>query len=513
MDRKFTDKFVELCNKLLELGQEVNSRRKKLKDFDKPKEQLAKLLESRFNIEYEVTIMTNDLVLATMPPVSSMGSGITDLNYKQLAQFYDDKDFENLLRNNDKVLKNDEGYYLDYKNKEIIYKGKNKLKAMIFINPMKLSLIGFTGQELAATLLHETGHDFEFIRYNSYFSRKAEHLLDDIAKSLGEENALDKVVEIIIKNTGDKSDINELDLKDKIELIVDAPSKLFEISEEEYFTRFNVSDPAAVGKEFETMADKFVTDFNLAHFLPSALNKMMAFYNSSAKSFAHTLEPYLFKLVAETTLRQTQNPFVAGLIAGYATMIFFLFIYKPLFEQTFGNLDNKTKEIIAVLIEAFSRLMLIRNYLILTKNVLTMSFTPCTTSTIIFGAVGVIANYYTNYKESGGIDTFPYENDYDRIDSIKRNIIAKLKEVKDPEVKKEFLEQIKQIDKEKEKMKRILGNVNTVSIFPTWVPVVDMFRDPNSLNPIYILNKTVRQHINNELYVQSAKIELDIGGK
>ena len=513
MDKNFIDKFIGLCNKLLEVGQEINSRRKKVKDLDKPKEQIAKLLESRFNIKYEVIISFSDLILATMPPVSSMGSSITYLNYKELIQFYNNENLEDLLKNNDKVLKDDEGYYLDYKNKEIIYKGKNKLKAIIYVNPMKLSLIGFNGRELAAALLHEVGHDFEFIRYNSYFSRKAEHLLDDISKALNEENTLDKIVEVIVKNTGDKVDVSELDLKDKIEIIVDAPSKLFKISEEEYFTRFNMSDPAAVGKEFETMADKFVTDFGLAHFLPPALNKMMAFYNSSAKSYAHTLEPYLFKLTAITMLKQTRNSFISGFIAYYAIIIFFYFIYKPIFEQVFGNLDNNTKEIIAVLIEAFSRLMLIRNYLIIIEEILTMSLTPCTTVTMIFGIVGVINNYYTNYKESGGVNIFPYENDYDRIDSIKRNIIGKLKEVKDPEVKKEFLEQIKQIDKETEKMKRILGNVKTLSIIPTLVPVVDMFRDPNSLNPIYILNKTIRQHINNELYVQSAKIELDIGGK
>ena len=38
MSKNFTDKFIGLCDKLLEVGQEINSRRKKVKDLDKPKE-------------------------------------------------------------------------------------------------------------------------------------------------------------------------------------------------------------------------------------------------------------------------------------------------------------------------------------------------------------------------------------------------------------------------------------------------------------------------------------------
>ena len=505
-DKAFVDKLTDLCEEILLIGNFILSRKKKEKDLEKPFKELASILEKRFNIKYEVV---NEGLLATMPSFGSDNSAVDNNDIKEYLQHFPVADLIDLLSSNDKVMKEDAGFYIDDKNKEIIYKGKNKFTAILYIGVTNLVKIGLTGNELAAAILHEIGHDFEYLRYKIYFARKAEHLIDEIRTAMKTDNPLDNIVDVVVKETDSKVDINELSLKDKITILIEAPSNLYKFSQETYFKRLNMSDKAVTNKEFETVADRFVSNFNLEHYLASGLNKINIVFNTNKKSYQMLVGPVIYVGLFEILMEDVQDPVTAGFIAGYSTILFYIFIYQPLFNTVFGKLDNKTKQTIAILIETFARLVLILNYLIMIGMLTEMIITPELIMTVMGGIVGLINNYYANYRESDTIPMSNYENMDERIDSVKRNLISKLKNVKDPKIKRDILKQIDFVNEQLKEVKKITNKINTNDVIPALVPVINIFKDPNSINPIYVLNNIISKHINNDLYVSAAKLELN----
>jgi len=509
MNKNFKDNLISLCGEILEIGMKIDTGKAREKDLDKPFDKLKKLLEHRFNIKYEIE---TGILLATYPPMTSMGSAIDNIDYKEIIQMFEIKELEHLLTSNDKVLKDDNGFYIDYKNKEIIYKGKNKFNAVLFISPVDLVRCGINADELAAALLHEIGHDFEYLRFKEYFTKKAEHLIDDIRKALKSDNALDKITEVVIKESKEKIEIDELSTIDKLTIIINAPNTIYDISQQEYFTRYKLSDPAAIGKENETEADRFVTDFGLAHFLPSGLNKLHVFYNTSKIFYNRAITPLIEPYVVKAVMNNPGKEIFVMLSIAIGLLLFYKFIYLPIFEKMFGKVDTKSQEFLYKMLIMYSKLILISNYLLMLNNVLNLTLCPLTTQTLINGVIGIFINYYNNYREEGGSSVFIYESDVNRIDSIKRNLISKLKEVDNLQVKKEILKQIEYVDKELEKAKKLFGDLDTEPAGPNLVPTIMMFKDMNILNPIYVLNKIIRNHVNNDLYVTSVKLELDSRG-
>ena len=510
-NKQFTSKLINICKEILEAGNEVQFHGKNVRIYERPFKELADLLESRFNIKYEV-IESKSTILATYPPFNSVGSAITSLNYKEIIREIDDENLTDLLKKNDKVFKEDLGFYIDYKNLEIIYKGKNKFNATIIINPGSLVSIGANEQELAAMLLHEVGHDFEFLRYEIYLTRKGQQLLDEINKSLKEEKSLDKIIEIIYKFENKSVDVEELSLPEKLEIIFTAPSKLFEVTSKEYFERFNLSNNIVTGKEFENMADRFVKNFDLSHFLPSGLNKIMMYYRTRENIYGLTIGKFLLKKAVRQIM--ISESFIKGFMIalGFRIVAFLIynFIYVPIYDTLIGDMDSKKKESFETFIRVITRFYALYIFIIQLLTLPELISSPVFFAIIVGNMINpVIKDYIANYREKDTKALFPYEDPVKRIEAIKRDLISELKEIDDVKTKKEILEKINTVEKELKKTKQLLGRtvieVSRLGI----ITIPYSLSDPNSLNPMYVLTNLINEHVNNDLYVRSAELEIN----
>ena len=497
-DVVFTDKLVKICDDLLLTGHKKNH-----KKIDKLYKELALLLEERFNIKYEIY---TGLVLATLPPASSIGSAITDYNYKELVEASDYTDLMRFMENNNKVLDIDAGFYINYKNKTIEYKGKHKFTAHVYMEPIKLAQMGINGHEFAAALLHEIGHDFEFLRYAIYTTRKAEKLITNIREAIHKKSSLDKLIEITVKEVHEEQiNIEDMDLEDKLKVLVKVPEKLFEFGSDVYSKRLNLGNTVVAGKEFEMLADDFVQYFNMEHFLPSGLNKMNIYFTTLGKSSIMTYSAFVKSLIDKEIFNGFDD-FVKFIIAILVYLIFMNIIYPAIFNIVYPVLGDKTREFLGKVMSGLSNLYIGYNiietlYYIRYASPLSLGLT------VLSPVVTLIKDYSINYQEKESMTVFPYENDIDRYKAIKQNLINKIKNERDPEIKKIVLNKINMVDKEIKKAQQILTKYQLVSVIPGGSFALE-HRDGNYLNPIYMLTSIIRTHMNNDLYISAAKLDL-----
>ena len=498
-DSAFTDKLAEICDNLLVAGHKKNQ-----KKLDKLYTQLADLLEKRFNIRYEVH---TGMLLATIPPISSVGSAITDLNYKSLIEAHGDEDLIKFMEENNNVFNIDNGFYLDYKNKRIEYKGKNKFKAYLYIEPIKLALVGLTGHEFASALLHEIGHDFEFLRYTIYTTRKAEKLITSIREAVHDKSSLDKLIEVITKEVDvEHGEIENMDLGDKLQVVLKVPEKIFEFKNGVYNTKMNLGNSAVSGKEFEMLADDFVQYFNVEHFLPGGLNKINVYYRTLSQTSMMIYMGFLQDRISDQ-LFSGWGAFTRQLVIQLLYILFVSFIYSPLYDLLYPILGQKTRNFVAKFITGLVNLYTAYDLLIILSGIMQNKATMELYGFGFMVTLSAVKDYIINYREQNSITVFPYENDIDRYKAIKQNLIAKIKKSKDPKTKKIVLDKITMVDKEIKQAQIILTKYSLTKVLPSMIGPLE-HRDANYLNPMYTLTAVIREHINNNLYVSAAKLDL-----
>ena len=496
----FTDKLVKVCDNLLLAGHKQNH-----KKMDKLYKELALLLEERFNIRYEVH---TGMLLATIPPISSVGTAIADLNYKSLVEASNDEDLIKFMEDNNKVFDIDSGFYLDYKNKTIEYKGKNKFKAYIYIEPIKLARVGLTGHEFASALLHEVGHDFEFLRYTIYTTRKAEKLITNIREAVHEKASIDKLIEIITKEVNIEHDeIENMDLIDKIQVVLKVPEKIFEFNSGVYSTKMNLGNTVVSGKEFEMLADDFVRYFNMEHFLPGGLNKINIYYKTLSQTSMIIYMGFLQDKIAAQLFSAGWGSFVTQLTLQLLYILFLSFIYSPLYDLLYPILGQKTRIFIAKFITGLVNLYTGYDLLIILVGLMQNKVTLQLYGFGIMATLSAVRDYFINYREKDSITVFPYENSIDRYKAIKQNLIDKIKKSKDLETKKIILDKITMVDKEIKQAQLILTKYSLTKVLPNMMAPLD-HRDGNYLNPIYTLTAAIREHMNNDLYIGAAKLDI-----
>jgi len=503
-DKEFIKKLVNTCSDILLAGHKVSYGKAKGNVYRKPFETLAGLLEERFNIRYAII---NGGLLATVPPISSVGSAITDLNYKKYIQEWDWEDGAEMIKNNDKVFTIDLGFYIDYKNKEIIYKGKNKFEAEVYISPKELSEIGLTPQEFAAALLHEIGHDFEFLRYTIYKTHKAENVIDKIRKVTQSDNVLDKLIEITVEENGSKYNIEEMSTPQKITLLMEFPATLFDPDEEEYMIRRKLGNKIVQDKEFEQLADEFTAHFSMSHFLPSGLNKINMFFNTLSSTGVVLYAKLIYNTI-DTEMLKGWDEGLKMIMHMFLLDVFVQVVWVPLYSILYKRLGDNTKKVMNKLLNGLTNLWMAYDSLIMIRNFLNgdkfmLNFTLLNT------AVSAGVNYYQNYRESDSTSIFSYENDLDRYSSIKQSIIEKLKNEKNLELRKLYLEQIKNVDKAIKDARLMLSKLSIINLLPSDSPYSPALRDGNNFNPIYLMTQIVRSHINNDLYVSAATLDIN----
>jgi hypothetical protein len=378
----------------------------------------------------------------------------------------------------------------------------------VLINPILLYKLGLSPEELTAALLHEIGHDFEYLKYTIFMAQKPQHILDQIVNVIYEEDAFDKIIEIVVKETKQNIDVKELDLGDKIKIIFNLPSTLFETSSKEVLERHNLSDIKIVNKEFETIADRFVSNFGLEYYLASGLNKLQTYINSAPKAFKYSAG-ILYTNLLIRTMPSIFNSILGPVLISIFSSMLYSNIFLPVYKSLYGKIPDDKKELLGDIIETLDRVFTLYSYALFISKIPILIRIPCILYTFL-GSNGFMLtlDYIKNYREESVESLNPYENIDLRLDSIKRNLIEQLKNTDDIETKKYLLNEINGVEEEIRKSYKKFNSITNSSIIPFVVPEIKRTNDPDILNPVYILNRIIKEHINNDLYVHTVKLEL-----
>jgi len=515
MDRFLKDLLSE-CSNILELGEKIRRKKistdKAIKEINKT---LPKLLEKRFNIEYEVQD-AGDAGLATLPPIGYMGSAIQMFDVdKDIVEAIEKTGFEGAIEYLDKNTQpfKDGGFIIDLKKKKIEYFGKTKFKSILLISPTFVYDAGLTPGELAAGILHEIGHDFEYINYIQFLTRKAEKTLERIKRALFTDDPVTGIIKELSIELEDKMSDVEIEQKstgEKVALVIKLGIEVLSRDSDEYIKRHNLNHIARTGKEFEIAADNFSIDFGLGVELTSGLRKMMTYFKGVNLLNIIGLPGKIARALlprkgdnAEIIIRSIIRIYVNFLLA--AVMI-------AIMKEVVGHLSDGQKKILYNVIVPIARFIrkiddaldALRFYKVVISAVLRLTSNPTSTTWLIAGigtagiAIKIFNDYLENYTEDGYL-AFPYEDITERFDAVKRRIIEDLKQVDDPELKLELVDKIKQVEREIEEVKK---HTNSLILYISTPTPIDI----NKMSPMYILDRIIRVLVNNDLYVKSEEL-------
>ncbi len=521
-DIDFVKDLIKIMNKIVELGYKSKKRKNvMLKDSEKISKEFTKLMERRFGIRAKLDLKRGNTI-ATIPPVTALDSVVSEYNYKKAIQ-----DHAAISGTNDPIVKMYE------RNNEILREfGKieidmdslfihtdEPLESFVLIDPVFVVENGITPTELAATVLHEIGHDFEYIRYQAYLSVQYVRISDKIKEVIdGKKGVIELILEL--ENTKD-IEVSELTFSDKVELIMRLPDKLLEDFSEEYRKKYILpSKVISRIKEFEIRADDFACRFGLEKELATGLQKLFTVRNvldTLTASFSAVGTPVRFLYRKFIGIRSIFDIYVIYLLETFVLHSLTAFLSEVI-NSELGEDERrfalKASRVLTFLLFTF-KIYDNASMLIQIKRLFgNQAFFKLTAYGLAYSLITVFISYNAVYSKDDEStlwymvmgDSTIYENPVKRLENIKRSIISKLKTIDDKEIQKEMLDELYEIERiildSKQELNKLFISILDI-VLPSYT-----FKEKSEMNPMYILEMLNRKHINNDLYVKSVEISL-----